>query len=114
MRENEILISYFDFNLKRLVELLLFFLLTSTLLFIVLVVEGGGIISLDFEFVLRVLVAPLEAIPWDFSSQITTPAILALMVLSLFIKNNIVRWIVMQVSVALWIISGIEIIMTHT
>jgi len=29
----------------------------------------------------------LEAIPWDFSSQIITPAILTLMVLSLFIKN---------------------------
>jgi hypothetical protein len=80
-----------------------------------LVISGGGILpSFDLRFVLRVLVAPLEAIPWDFSSQITTPAILALMVLSLFIKSNIYRLVVMQVFVVLWIISGIEIIMTHT
>ena len=105
----------FNFHPKRLVELLLFFLLTSTLLLIILVAEGGGaVISLDLEFVLRVLVAPLEAILWDFSSQITTPVIIALMVLSLFIKNNTVRRLVMQLSVVLWIISGIEIIMTHT
>jgi len=106
--------QHFNFDSKRLAELLLFFLLTSTLFFIVLVVEGGGMISLDFEFALRVLVAPLEAIPWDFSSQIITPAILTLMVLSLFIKNNIYRRVVMQVSVIAWIISGIETVMTHT